>query len=152
MNEACKEFVTVVARAIDAEPAGTRATVRLPHGAEVGQQIVIDITEADKLLNRCKLSIKDVNLAPAGEAARVEYEHDKATPSGTRRVYSVQSVRQIDGQLRLYENFMSNESNAVREEDFQEISSVTYAQDTLLKTLNGWVNYRAWQLQQERKK
>lgn len=144
MNEACQEIVTTVAQAIDAEPPKARGIVKLPHGAEVGQQITIDLSE-NSLLNRCRLTILDVKQAPAGEAARVEYEHDKQTPAGKRRVYSVQSVRMIDGQLRLYENFLASDPSRVREEDFQEISSSTYAHDTVLKTLKDWVNYRAWQ-------
>ncbi len=145
MNEACQEFITTIAQAIDAEPVKFRATIKTPAGVVVGQQVVIDTAEPGAPMKRCKISIFDVGLAPAGEAARVEYEHDKKTNAGLKRVYSVQSVRSVDGQLALYENFMTDMS-IIREEDFLQISSETYAKNTILKILKDWVGYRAWQL------
>lgn len=151
MNEACEEIITIIAGAIDAEPEKTRSIVRLPSGPEVGQQIEIDVTEPGGLLNRCRLSMLNYELAPAGEAARIEFQHEKKTEQGTRKVYSVQSVRRVDGKLVLLENFMAATAKEVREEDFREISSDTYARDTILKSLKEWVQFRAWQLQQSQK-
>ncbi len=76
MNEACQEIITTIAAAIEAEPAENRATIKLPSGTEVGQQIVIDASEKGGLLSLCRLSILNVDLAPAGEAARIEFEHE----------------------------------------------------------------------------
>lgn len=146
MNEACQEFITVIARAIDAEAPERRLPVRLPNGQQIGQQVVIDLAEPGGPMNRCTLSIFDVERAPLGEAARIEYEHDKKIEAETRRVYSVQSVRQAKGGWALCENFMADGMNTVREEDFQPIASSKYATETVLKTLKEWTGYRAWQL------
>ncbi|GAC1371551.1 MAG: hypothetical protein NVSMB39_5400 [Candidatus Saccharimonadales bacterium] len=152
MNEVCQEIITIIAGAVDAESAQDRQVISTPGGTEVGQQIVLDAAEATGLMNLCRLSILNVDIAPAGEAARIEFEHEKQTPEGKKRVYSVQSVRRVDGKLVLLENFMAHSAKNVREADFSEISSETYARDTIMKSLQEWVKFRAWQLQESGKK
>jgi hypothetical protein len=145
--ETCEAIVAETARAIDAEPPSQTSDVRMPGGPVVGRQIMIDATEKGGLLNRCRLTVLNADLAPDGEAARLEYEHDKQGKFGIQRVYSIQSVRKRGTKLVLMENFLAPSADAVREEDFRPIGSEAYAQ-AALKTLQDWVRYRAWQLQE----
>lgn len=151
LQATCEEIVTVIAQSIEAEPVQSRQVMRLPAGAEVGHQIGIDATEKGGLLNRCRISILNVDAAPAGEAARIEYEHDKQGKFGVRRVYSIQSVRRRYGGLVLLENFLAESPEMVREEDFRPIESEAYARTTVLKAVQDWARYRAWQLQEAHK-
>jgi hypothetical protein len=144
----CGEIVRAIAIVIDSAPADSRKIMRIPNGPEVGQQITIDATEPGGLLNRCRLSILNVDLAPAGEAARIEFEHDKKSAFETRRVYSVQSVRRVNSELVLLENFIADSPKTVREADFREIASSTYARATVLKSLEDWIRFYTWQLQE----
>ena len=148
----CGEIVRAIAIVVDRAMPDNRKIVRIPDGPEVGQQITIDATEPAGLLNRCRLSILNVDLAPAGEAARIEFEHDKKSAFETRRVYSVQSVRRMDGELVLLENFIADSPKTVREADFREIASPAYARTTVLKSLQDWIRFYEWQLQEARKK
>jgi hypothetical protein len=152
LQATCESIVTAAAKAIDAEPAGKASNLRLPEGPMVGRQITIDATEKDGPANICRLSVMDPALAPAGEVVRIEYEHDKQGKFGLQRVYSIQSVRQKAGELVLMENFLAESASQVREADFRPIHSEAYAQETVLKTLEDWTRYRAWQLQEARKK
>lgn len=151
LQTTCQQIVTEIARAVDAEPPGSRKGLRIPGGPEVGRQITIDATEKGGPMSISRFSILDVNLAPAGELARIEYEHDKQGKFGIHRVYSVQSIRRRGGELVLLENFLAENSVTVREEDFRPIGSEAYAQKTVLKGVQDWARYRAWQLQEERK-
>jgi hypothetical protein len=146
LQATCEQIVLTVAQAVDAEGGRGVMDLRIPGGPVVGRQVTIDATEQGGLANKCRLTILNIDLAPEGEAARVEYEHDKQTKFGLQRVYSVQSVRRRNGQLELLENFLANVSNQVREADFRPIQSESYAQKTVLGTLKDWVNYREWQL------
>ena len=98
-------------------------------------------------MNRCRLSFLNPDLAPDGEIVRIEYEHDKQGKYGVHRVYSVQSVRRQGRTLVLLENFLAENVQTVREEDFRPILSEAYAQETVLKSVRDWTGYRAWQLQ-----
>jgi len=64
----------------------------------------------------------------------------------------VQSVRRWGGKLVLLENFMAESPATVREEDFKPIVSEAYGRGGVLKSVHDWVLYRAWQLQEARKK
>jgi hypothetical protein len=141
-----EEIVRAIATVIEAEPTGNRHMLRLPGGPQVGQQISIDATEAGGLLNKCRLSVLNVDTAPEAEAARVEYFHQKQGKFGVRTVYSVQSVRRRNGALVLLENFLAENPETVREQDFELIASADYAQ-TVLNSIKDWAKYRAWQLQ-----
>jgi len=144
-------IVTAVSAAVDAEPRPGVVSLSIPGGPAVGRQITIDATHAPQtegLHNICRLSVLDPDLAPAGEMARLEYEHDKQTKFGLQRVYSIQSVRRYGADLVLLENFLAENAASVREEDFRPIESEAYAQGTVLATVQEWVHYRAWQLQQ----
>jgi hypothetical protein len=152
LQETCQTIVTAAAQAIDAEPASRTSSLRLPGGPVVGKQITIDATEKGGLLNMCRLAVLDPEVAPEGEVARIEYEHDKQTKFGAQRVYSIQSVRRKGGELVLLENFLAETPTTVREEDFRPIQSEKYAQETVLATLQEWTHFRAWQLQEMRKK
>lgn len=151
LRSTCEQIVTLIAQAVDAEPAQNHKVLMIPGGFQVGRQIAIDATEPGGTLNLCRLSILNVHDAPAGEAARIEYEHDKAGKFETRRVYSVQSVRRRGEDLVLLENFLAISPETVREEDFRAISSEAYAQ-TVVKSVQDWTRYRAWQLQTLRHK
>jgi len=148
----CEAIVTEIAKAVDAEPSGARMVMRVPGGPEVGWQITVDATEKGGLKSICRLSVLNVDLAPEGEVARVEYEHDKKGKFEARTVYSVQSVRRRGGELVLLENFMAEGPATVREEDFKQILSEAYGRGGVLKSVHDWVQYRAWQLQEQRKK
>jgi hypothetical protein len=146
----CWQIVDVISTAIGAEPPTTVQPLRLPNGQEVGRQIMIDATQADGLMNRCRMMILNADLTPTAEAARIEFEHDKQGTFGVRRVYSVQSVRRERGVMTLVENFLAESARSAREEDFRPITSAQYARDTVLKSVQDWVNYRAWQLRSGR--
>ena len=148
LQATCDRIVLMVAQAVDDEHGQGTQDLRIPNGPVVGRQITIDATEQGGLMNKCRLTILNTDLAPAGEAARLEYEHDKETTHGTQRIYSIQSVRKRNGQLELLENFLATSPETVREADFRPIQSESYAQSTVLGTLKDWVNYRTWQLQQ----
>ncbi|HEX3082086.1 MAG TPA: hypothetical protein VHQ86_02430 [Candidatus Saccharimonadia bacterium] len=151
LGAVCQEIVTLIAEAVSAETKGVRV-LKLPGGPEVGKQLTIDAPGEDKLMNQCRLSILNPDLAPAGEAARIEFEHDKPSPSGVHRVYAVQSVRRgVQGGLVLMEDFLAETPQMVREEDFRPITSETYARGTVLKSVQDWTSYRAWQRQQPQK-
>lgn len=150
MQSTCEEMVAMIRGAAAAEPPSNVTTLQVPNGPVVGKQFTIDATEPKGPMNRCRLSIMDPVVAPAAEAARLEYEHEKAVPSGVIHVYSIQSVRQQAGRYVLLENFLAERPEAVREQDFRPISSADYAQ-TVLKGLESWVKYRAYQLQQSKK-
>ncbi|HVQ43679.1 MAG TPA: hypothetical protein VMT30_01805 [Candidatus Saccharimonadia bacterium] len=151
LQATCQEIVTLVATAIDAESSGELRVMRLPGGAEVGRQMTIDATESGGRMNRCHLSILNADTAPAEEVVRIEYEHDKQGKFEQRRVYSVQSVRRRGGKLVLLENFIAENPETVREEDFRSITSDSYAR-TAVKSVQDWTRYRTWQLQQTRKR
>lgn len=151
LRSTCERIVTIIAGAIDTEPEANRKILMVPGGIKVGQQITIDATEPGGLMNVCRLSILNVHEAPAGEVARIEYEHDKQGKFGAHRVFSVQSVRRVGDDLVLLENFLALSPEAVREEDFRPIGSEKYAQ-TVVKSLEDWTRYRAWQLQNARQK
>jgi len=102
-------------------------------------------------MSLCRFSILDVNSSPESEAVRTEYEHDKKGKFGVHRVYSVQSIRKRADELVLMENFLAEDPASVREQDFRPITPEAYAQKTVLKCMQGWVKYRAWQLQEEHK-
>jgi hypothetical protein len=146
LPDMCWAIVDAVATVIGAEPPTGVRPLRLPNGQEVGRQIMIDATQADGLMNRCRMMILNADLTPMAEAARIEYEHDKQGKFGVRRVYSVQSVRRERGIMTLVENFLAEDSRSVREEDFRPITSAEYARQTVLKSVQDWANYRAWQL------
>lgn len=155
LQETCQAIVRVAAGAIDAELVGRTAMMRVANGPVVGKQIMIDATNAtekDGLLNTCSIAVLNPELAPEGEVVRIEYEHDKQTKFGVQRVYSIQSVRRRGGELVLLENFLAPNAAAVREADFRQIHSESYAQETVLKSLQEWAHFRAWQLQEMRKK
>ncbi len=152
LPETVQAIVTAAAQAIDAEPADRTVSLRVPGGLVVGKQITIDATEKDGLANICRLAVLNPDLAPENEVARIEYEHDKQGKFGTRRVYSIQSVRRRGGELVLLENFLATNAAAVREEDFRPIQSEKYAQETVLATITEWAHFRAWQLQEARKR
>lgn len=147
LQATCEQIVMMVAQAVDAEHGQGTMDLRVPGGPVVGRQISIDATEQGGLTNKCRLTILNTDLAPEGEAARMEYEHDKETKYGPQRIYSIQSVRRRSGQLELMENFLASSPEAVREADFRAIQSESYAQTTVLGTLKDWVNFRAYQLQ-----
>jgi hypothetical protein len=147
----CEAIVAAVLQAIDAESVGDLQSIRIPGGPEVGRQVTIDATEEGDRMNRCQLSIFNSDRAPAGEAARIEFEHDKQGKFGVHRVYSVQSVRRRGNDLVLLENFLAENEQAVREEDFKPILSETYARQTVLKSVHDWAKYRAWQRQEAKK-
>ncbi len=150
-QETIGAIVTEVASAIDAEGAQGTLPFKAPGGPEVGRQVMIDATEKDGLMNRCRFSILNPELAPAGEVARIEYEHDKQGQFGVRRVYSVQSVRKNLSGLVLMENFLAESAATVREADFRPISSEAYARATVLSSVQNWARYRAWQRQEAAK-
>jgi hypothetical protein len=147
LQTTCNDIVTLIAEAIDREPAGNRQAMSLPGGGVIGQQITIDAAEEGKM-NRCRFSILDVNQSPAGEVARIEYVHDKQGKFEVRRVYSIQSVRRQAGGLTLLENFLALGPDSVREEDFRPIRSEAYAQTVVLKAVRDWAHWRQWQLQE----
>src|SRR5690348_13097322 len=147
LQATAESIVMMVAQAVDARGGAGAMDLRVPGGPVVGRQISIDATEPGGPMNKCRLTILNTELAPEGEAARMEYEHDKQTKHGVQRVYSIQSVRKRQGQLELLENFLASTPQEVREADFRPIQSETYAQTTVLGTLKDWVNYQAWQLQ-----
>ena len=147
LQPTCAAIVEEIARAVDLEPNKFRQILRVPDGPELGRQISIDATEKDGPMNICRLAILNVDLAPAGEVARIEYEHERQGKFGMRRVYSIQSVRRQGGQLVLLENFLAEGPTAVREADFKPITSESYARSTVLKSVQDWARYRAWQLQ-----
>jgi len=147
LQATCEQIVLMVAQAVDAEGGQGVMDLRIPGGPVVGRQVSIDATERGGPVNKCRLTILNIDLAPEGEAARMEYEHDRQTRFGLQRVYSVQSVRRRNGKLELLENFLATVPEQVREADFRPIQSESYAQATVLGTLRDWVNYRAWQLQ-----
>jgi hypothetical protein len=148
LQATCEAIVTSAAQCADAEPEGTVMALRLPGGQIVGKQVVIDATEKGGPLNKCRMAVLNPELAPEGEVARIEYEHDKQTKHGMQRVYSIQSVRKRGGELVLLENFLAENAAAVREADFRRIESESYAQQTVLQTMREWAHFRAWQLQQ----
>jgi len=137
---------------VEAESTASRRVLRVPDGPEVGWQITIDATEKGGPMSVSRFSILDVNSSPEAEAVRIEYEHDKQGKFGVQRVYSVQSIRKRGGELVLMENFLAENPASVREQDFRPITSEAYAQKTVLKCMQDWAKYRAWQLQEERKK
>jgi hypothetical protein len=151
LQATCGEIVALVTEAVNAESPQKWISLRLPNGPIVGNQILIDATEKKEVVNLCRLSSLNPDLAPEGEVARMEYEHDKQTKYGMQRVYSIQSVRRHGSQLVLLENFMAATSRDVREEDFRPIQSDQYAQQTVLATLKEWTHYRAWQIQEANK-
>jgi hypothetical protein len=148
LQETCETIVKSAAQAIDAEPAARAVSLRVPGGQMVGKQILIDASEKGNAHNICRLAIMNADISPEGEVARIEYEHDKQTKFGIQRVYSIQSVRRRSGELVLLENFLADSPSEVREQDFRPISSESYARATVLKTLEDWTRYRAWQLQE----
>jgi hypothetical protein len=152
LQATCEAIVTTAAQCVDAETPGHVMALRLPGGQIVGKQVVIDATEKGGPMNTCRLAVLNWELAPEGEAARIEYEHDKQTKHGVQRVYSIQSVRRRGGELVLLENFLAETAAAVREADFRRIESESYAQQTVLQTLQEWTHFRAYQLQQGGKK
>ncbi len=147
----CQTIVDEVERAVQAEIAQNVQSVLLPGGVAVGKQIVIDATEKTGRVNRCRFSLLNPDRAPAGEVVRIEFEHDKEGKFGVHRVYSVQSVRRVNGVLVLLENFLADDATLVREEDFRPILSESYAQRTVLKSVQDWAKYRAWQRQEAAK-
>jgi hypothetical protein len=54
--------------------------------------------------------------------------------------------------LVLLENFLADDPQLVREEDFRPILSEAYAQQTVLKSVQDWARYRAWQRQEQQQK
>jgi hypothetical protein len=152
LQATCEAIVTAAAQCVDNEPADHVTGLALPEGQVVGKQITVDATEQGGLLNTCRISVLDAAMAPHGEVARIEFEHDKQTPHGVLRVYSVQSVRRQAGELKLLENFLAENAAAVREADFRPIESESYAQETVFKTLQEWATYRRYQLQQAKLK
>jgi hypothetical protein len=151
LQATCEAIVQAVATAIDAEPQQNLQQIRMPEGAEVGRQINIDATEKGGLANRCRLSILNSEFAPAGEVVRIEFEHDKQSKYGVHEVYSVQSVRRRANGLVLLENFLAETREGVREEDFRPIMSEAYARKTVLREVEDWARYRAWQRQEAKK-
>ena len=151
LQQTCEEIVTAIATVIDAEPAASKKVLRLPDGPELGRQISIDATEPGGPANTCRMSILNTELAPAGEVARIEYEHERQGKYGIHKVYSVQSVRRQAGRLVLLENFLADNPALVREADFRPIASEAYAKKSVLKSVNDWSLYRAWQLQETRR-
>ena len=113
----------------------------------VGKQVTIDATENEGLLNLCRIGVLNPDMAPEGEIIRIEYLHDKETRFDTQRVYSIQSVRRKGAELVLFENFLADKPENVREADFRPIVSETYAQQSVLTTLKDWASWRGWQLQ-----
>lgn len=151
--ETCQAIVTTAAQAIDAELPGHATDLRLADNPTViGRQITIDATEKGGLLNRCRVAVLDPAMAPEGELVRIEYEHEKAGASGPQRVYSAQSVRKRAGNLILMENFLATDAQHLREEDFRPIHSEAYGRTTVLATLQEWTHFRAWQIQELKKK
>lgn len=146
LQSTCEQIVDMAQQALALEQPAAITAMHSADGPSVGRQITIDATEPKGLLNVCRLSVLDPGLAPGGEAVRIEYEHDKATPSGHIRVYSIQSVRRQAGQYILFENFLADDPTLVREQDFRAISSESYAQQTVLKSLEDWTKFRAYQL------
>jgi O-phosphoseryl-tRNA(Cys) synthetase len=151
LQTTCSEIVATVTKTVEAESSQQKTSLRLPNGPVVGNRIVIDATEKEEVVNICRLSLLNPDLAPEGEVVRIEYEHDKQTKFGMQRVYSIQSVRRKAGQLILLENFLAATARDVREEDFRPIQSDQYAQQTVLATLTEWARYRAWQIQEAHK-
>ncbi|HUD11932.1 MAG TPA: hypothetical protein VMS08_05965 [Candidatus Saccharimonadia bacterium] len=151
LQATCEAIVATVRKTVEAEDHNRIVSLRLPDGPVVGSQIVIDATERKEFLNICRISLLNPDMAPEGEIARIEYEHDKQTKFGPQRVYSIQSVRRQAGQLVLMENFLAETPAGVREEDFRSIQSDQYAQETVYSTLAEWAHYRAWQLQEAKK-
>jgi hypothetical protein len=150
LQATCELIVTTAARCLDAEPETGLTGLALPEGKIVGKQITLDASEG-KAHNICRISVMDPIYAPGAEVARIEYEHDKETKHGLTRVYSIQTVRKRAGELILMENFLADSPTAVREADFRPIESESYAQETVLKTLQEWTHYRAYQLQEAHK-
>ena len=72
---------------------------------------------------------------------RLEYDHDKQGKFEVRRVYSIQSVRRVRGELVLLENFLAENSSDVREADFRPVLSESYARATVLSTVQDWIRY-----------
>lgn len=139
------ELITQIAQIIDGE-GGQSEVVRNATGQEIGRQVVIDAGEKG-LANMCRLTILNPDLAPAGEAVRIEFEHDKQGTYETRRIYSVQTVRRVNNQLELKENFLADSIEDVREQDFRPIRSEEYARSVVLKSIQDWAKFRAWQRQ-----
>jgi hypothetical protein len=148
LQTTCEQIVTEIAKAVEAESAQSRKVLRVPGGPEVGWQIMIDATEKGGPMSICRLSILDVNKSPQAEAVRIEYEHDKKGKYGVHLVYSVQSIRKRGEELVLMENFLAENPASVRDQDFRLIKSEAYAQKTVLKCMQDWAKYRAWQLQE----
>jgi hypothetical protein len=147
LQATCEAIVSAAATTVDAEPPNLARMLKTPDGMAIGKQVIIDATEADGLLNMCRVSVLNPDLAPEGEIVRVEYEHEKQTKFEREMVYSIQSVRRRAGKFVLLENFLAERPETVREEDFRPIESESYAQQTVLKTIRDWGHYRAWQLQ-----
>jgi hypothetical protein len=145
LQDTCEAIVITAARCLDAEPDANVTGLALPEGVIAGKQITIDAAEPGGPHNICRISVLDAALAPHGEVTRIEYEHDKETPHGPTRVFSVQSVRRRASELILMENFLADSAANVREEDFRPIVSESYAQQTVLKTVREWTNFRAYQ-------
>lgn len=142
----CEQIVAAISKSMNAENPAAVQIMRIPGGPEVGRQFMIDAPKEDGLMNRARLSLMNPDLAPAGEVARIEYESDKQGRFGVKRVYSIQSVRRHGSDLELLENFLAESAATVREDDFRPIESAEYARDTVLKSVQSWVDYRAWQL------
>jgi hypothetical protein len=151
LQATCEAIVQAAASAVDAEPPTLAKQMNLPGVGLVGKQITIDATGEDGLLNMCRMSVLNPDVAPEGEIVRMEFEHEKEGKFGKQMVYSIQSVRRRAGQFVLLENFLAERPEEVREEDFRQIESESYAQETVLKTLKDWAGFRRWQLQGGRK-
>lgn len=147
LQDTCRQIVTMVAELIDSEHQNRVKRLVLDSGIEYGRQILIDAAEGSAMMNVCRLTILVTDLNPEAEVVRIEYEHDKKTNYGTERAYSVQSVRQHGRTLQLLENFLADAPEHVREADFRPILSETYAQESVLKSLRQWTQYRSWQIQ-----
>jgi hypothetical protein len=148
----CEAIVSTAASVVDSEPASLAKALKTPDGTTVGKQITIDATEADGLLNMCRISVLNPDLAPEGEIVRIEFEHEKETKFDIQMTYSIQSVRRRSGQLLLLENFLSDSPELVREDDFRPIRLESYARQSVLGTLQDWSRFRAWQLHSAGKK
>ena len=148
----CEAIVSAIAVAVESEIPSRVVSMRLPDGGIVGKQLVIDATEPGGRANMCRIGLLNPDIAPEGEAVRIEFEHDRQTKFGVQRVYSIQSLRRQAGRLVLMENFLAQEPKDVREEDFRPITSEVYAKTTVLKTVQDYARYRAWQLQEARQR
>jgi len=148
----CQAIVDVVGQTLNSEPADGVVELRLPNGAIAGKQMNINASEKDGGANLCRLSVLDSVVAPQAELVRIEYEHEKKTDRGKRQVYSIQSVRRAGRELELMENFLAESPQSIREEDFRPITSEQYAQQTVLASLEEWTHFRAWQLNELKRK